>query len=134
MSRTLINPNEMYPSLQYGFSHAAASSASTRIHCAGQVAWDSGCELVGEGDLAVQTARVLENIACVLAAAGATRQDVVRIRTYVVDHTPDKLGIIVPELMRFFGEAACPPNTLVGVAALALPGFLIEIEADAEID
>lgn len=134
MSRKLINPQQMYDSAQYGFSHAAQSSGKKTITCAGQVAWDSNCELVGEGDLAAQTRQALKNLGEVLTAAGAGPQDVTRVRTYVVDHRPEKLGDIVPELMKFFGESSCPPNTLVGVAALALPDFLIEIEATAQID
>lgn len=68
-----------------------------------------------------------------LAAAGATPADIVRIRTYVVDHTSDKLGIAGPELAAFRGKAPPAPNTWIGVQALALPGFLIEIEATAVV-
>ena len=69
----------------------------------------------------------------VLASAGAKPADVVRVRTYVVNHTPDKLGVVLPELVAFFGADAPPPNTFIGVAALALPDFLIEIEATAAL-
>lgn len=133
MSREIINPESMYDSVQYGFSHAATSSGGTLIHCAGQVAWDKDCQVVGEGDLAAQTRKALENLGAVLKEAGARPADVVRIRTYVVNHSPDKLGVILPEISRFFGAATPAPNTLIGVAALALPEFLIEIEATAQV-
>lgn len=128
-----INPDSLYDSVSYGFSHAAESAPGRLLHCAGQVAWDAGHNVVGAGDIALQARQALANLRAVLAEAGATPADVVRIRTYVVDHTPDKLGLVTPELMAFWGDATPAPNTWIGVQALALPDFLIEIEATAEL-
>jgi enamine deaminase RidA (YjgF/YER057c/UK114 family) len=128
-----LNPPELYTAVEYGFSHAVESAGPRLLHCAGQVAWDRDHVLVGEGDLAAQTDQALANLRAVLAAAGATPADVVRLRTYVVDHTPDKLGVIGPALGAFYGDAEPAANTLIGVQALALPGFLIEIEATAQL-
>jgi enamine deaminase RidA (YjgF/YER057c/UK114 family) len=89
--------------------------------------------LVGEGDLAAQCAQALANLAAVLAAAGATPADVLRLRTYVVGHSPDKLPVIGAALAAFYGDVLPAPNTLIGVEALALPGFLVEIEATAAV-
>ena len=106
MTRQAINPSDMYNSVEYGFSHAVQYDAGARvIELAGQVAWDQNREIVGPGDLAAQTAQVLTNLKSVLATAGATPADIVRIRTYVVDHTPDKLAIVGPELGAFYGDA-----------------------------
>lgn len=132
MTTTRINPEGMYDSVQYGFSHAVMQAGGRTLHLAGQVAWNSRGELVGSGDLAAQTRQALLNLRTVLDAAGATPAHVVRIRTYVVDHSPDKLGPVLAELTAFFG-AAPPANTFIGVAALALPEFLIEIEATAAL-
>ena len=134
MTADRLNPDTLYTSVEYGFSHAVISRGGTTVHCAGQVAWDRDHNLVGEGDLAAQTRQALENLRAVLAEAGAGPADIVRLRTYVVDHTPDKLGIIGPALAEFYGAVLPAANTLVGVPALALPGFLIEIEATAVID
>ena len=134
MSRDIINPASMYETVQYGFSHAVASRAAKTIHCAGQVAWDKSYTLVGEGDLAAQCAQVFKNLKEVLAATGATPADVVRMRTYVVDYSPDKLEIIGPAIAAFYGDALPAANTMLGVAALAMPGFLIEVEVTAMID
>lgn len=128
-----VNPKSMYDSVQYGFSHATLQDGGRTLHLAGQVAWDAAGQLVGPGDLAAQTRQALENLRTVLASAGAKPADVVRVRTYVVNHTPDKLGVVLPELVAFFGADAPPPNTFIGVAALALPDFLIEIEATAAL-
>ncbi len=128
-----LNPPELYDALTYGFSHAAVSGAGRTIHCAGQVAWDRDCNVVGVGDLAAQTRQAAANLKAVLAAAGAGPADIVRIRTYVVDHSPDKLGVIGGEMAAFWGDVTPSPNTLIGVAALALPDFMIEIEATAVV-
>ena len=133
MSADRLNPATLYKSIPFGFSHAAISTGGRLLHLAGQVAWNAKGELVGRDDLAQQTRQVLANLSEVLSAANATPRDIVRLRTYIVGHTPDKLGIVTPELMTFYGDAVPAPNTLIGVAALALPDFLIEIEATAQI-
>lgn len=133
MTNRLINPASLYDSVRYGFSHAALQDGGRTLHLAGQVGWDKDYQ-VATGDLAGQTRQALANLGVVLAEVGATPANVVRLRTYVVDHTPDKLGIIVPELLAFYGDVVPAPNTIVGVAALALPDFLIEIEAVAALE
>lgn len=134
MPRQTINPASMYESVPFGFSHAVKRSGGTTIHCAGQTAWDKERNVVGVGDLAAQTAQVLENLKTVLAEAGARPADVVRMRTYVVNHSPDKLEVICGAIANFYGDVAPAPNTLIGVQALAIPEFLIEIEVTAVID
>ena len=134
MRREAINPPEMYDPLPYGFSHAVAHAGTRTLSCAGQVAWDDHGNLVGAGDLAVQVAQVFRNLRKVLGHAGATPADVVRMRTYVVGHSPDKLAIIGPAIAAFFGDVLPSANTLIGVQALAFPELLIEIEVTAVLD
>lgn len=131
MATKRINPSEMYDSLTYGFSHASVSEPGQLLHLSGQVAWDKDHNLVGGDDLASQTRQVLANLKAVLASQGLGPADLVRIRTYVVNHTPDKLEPVAGELMAFYGDVTPAPNTWIGVQALALPDFLIEIEATA---
>jgi enamine deaminase RidA (YjgF/YER057c/UK114 family) len=131
MPVTKINPETMYNSVQFGFSHAALQEGGRTLHLAGQIASDKGGNLVGPGDLLEQTRQALRNLREVLASVGATPADIVRVRTYVVNHTPDKLGVVLPELGAFYGGVVPAPNTWIGVAALALPEYLIEIEATA---
>ena len=102
------------------------------IHVAGQVGWDKNCGLA-ERDLAAQTRQALANIGVALAAVGCGVRDLLRLRTYVVDHDAEKLSIINGELAIFYGDVTPAPNTLIGVAALALPEFMVEIEASAVI-
>jgi enamine deaminase RidA (YjgF/YER057c/UK114 family) len=128
-----INPPALYDSVQYGFSHATLQEGGRTLYMAGQVGWNAQCEVVGEGDLAAQTRQSLDNLRAVLAAAGGTPENIVSLRTYVVNHSPDKLGVVLKEVGAFFGSSTPPPNTFIGVAALALPPFLVEIEAVAAI-
>ncbi len=128
-----VNPPTLYNSVQFGFSHAVRQKGGDTLHLAGQVAWDKEGKLVGAGDLAAQTRQALANLREVLAAAGATPADIVRLRTYVVDHSPDKLGPVLGEIGAFYAGAPPAANTFIGVQALALPDFLVEIEATAVV-
>jgi enamine deaminase RidA (YjgF/YER057c/UK114 family) len=130
---TRINPAGLYDALGYGFSHATLQQAGATLHLAGQVAWDKDCNVVGIGDLEAQTRQALANLHAVLAEAGCTPADVVRLRTYVVDHSPEKLGPVLGAIGEFYAGAVPAPNTFIGVATLALPDFLIEIEAIAAV-
>ena len=131
MKSVRINPRELYESTRFGFSHAALDTGNGVIHLSGQVAWDAQCNLVGADDLALQTRQALANIKIVLAAAGSSIEDLVRLRTYIVNHDIHKLGVVTAELAGFYGDITPAPNTVIGVQALALPEFLIEIEATA---
>ena len=132
--KTTINPDTLYKSLEMGFSQAVKSKGAVTIHCAGQVAWDKDCNLVGDGDVGKQAQQALANLKVVLNAAGAEVSDVVRLRTYVVGHNPALLEPIGIAIAEFYGDVTPATNTLIGVQALAMPDFLIEIEATAEID
>ena len=51
----------------------------------------------------------------------------------MVGHSPDKLGPVLGEIGQFYGDAVPASNTFIGVQALALPDFLVEIEATAVV-
>lgn len=133
MKRKAINPATLYDSTKFGFSHAVEQNGGRTLHLAGQVAWDSKGELVGPGDLRAQARQALANLKEVLAEVGATPADVVRLRTYVVNHSPDKLQPVTEEIMAFYDGAVPAANTWIGVQSLAMPEFLIEIEAIAAL-
>jgi enamine deaminase RidA (YjgF/YER057c/UK114 family) len=67
----------------------------------------------------------------VLAAAGATPDDVAKVTVYLLDI--DDRPRINPVREAFFGDAR-PASTLVEVSRLAVPGALLEIEAIAHLD
>lgn len=116
------------------FSQVVAASGRRTIYTAGQVSIDERGALVGPGDLAAQTAQVMRNVGLALAAAGAGYADIVKITTYVVNYRPEDRAVIGKARAPFFADATPPASTLVGVAALALPEWLVEIEAVAVLD
>ena len=134
MANQHIQPDELWPSAQYGFSQVVVSTGTKIIHCAGQTAWDKDMNLVGGDDLEKQMVQSLRNVKTVLAAGGATLQDVVRLDIYLVDYNADKIPAVGAALGRFFDPDHLPANTLLGIQALALPEFLVEVTATAVVD
>ena len=116
------------------FSQVVIASGTRTIFTAGQVSIDERGALIGAGDLAAQTAQAMRNVGLALAAAGASYTDVVKITTYVVNYKPEHRTVIGRARAPFFANGAPPASTLVGVAALALPEWLFEIEAVAVVD
>jgi enamine deaminase RidA (YjgF/YER057c/UK114 family) len=76
----------------------------------------------------------MRNVGLALAAAGAGYADIVKITTYVVNYKAEHRTIIGGARRPFFAGGTPPASTLVGVAALALPEWLVEIEAIAVAD
>ena len=117
-----------------GFSQVVAASGRRTIYTAGQVSIDERGALVGAADLAAQTAQAMRNVGLALSAVGASYADIVKITTYVVNYKPEYRAIIGKARAPFFANGTPPASTLVGVAALALSEWLIEIEAIAVVD
>lgn len=103
----------------------------TLAFVSGQVALDEEGNLVGPGDLAAQTRQAMRNLEGVLTQLGATWADVVKFGWYLTDVAEiQKVRDIREEFLRpVLGDRPNPASTLVQVAALFRPGFLIEVEA-----
>ena len=87
---------------------------------------------VGEGpDLDSQMRSALSKLKMLLQNQGATTSDVVKMNTYIVDYGPESLEIFRRVRKEELGDTDMPASTLVGVESLALPEWLIEIEAIA---
>lgn len=118
----------------YGWRQLAVGTGNRVVFLSGQTPRTADGEPVGMGDLAAQTEQVYLNVATGLRAAGATFDDVLRLTIYVVDWSLDKWEAITAGAERAaakLGVDVIRPTTLVGVATLAEPDFLIEIEATA---
>ncbi|MFG2394654.1 RidA family protein [Streptomyces lavendulae] len=72
--------------------------------------------------------QAFHNIGVALAAHGLDLSHVVQLRTYVVDHDVSKLGRIAAAVQESWGDEP-PTQTLIGVASLATPDVLFEVEA-----
>jgi enamine deaminase RidA (YjgF/YER057c/UK114 family) len=104
------------------------------VFVAGQVSIDADGKLVAAGDFAGQVKQVFANLRSALAGAGATPADVTKITIYIVNYKPELRALLGEARAAVFGPTTLPASTLVGVQALAEPGFLIEIEAIAVLD
>ncbi|MGA2416713.1 MAG: RidA family protein [Candidatus Sulfotelmatobacter sp.] len=134
MSKTYLNPPDLFPSQQYGFSQGVATLGKTTVYVSGQVGWNAIQQITNPADLGIQARQALENIEVAVAAAGGSRTDIVSLRLYIVgDHIHNALS--VREALRgFFPAENLPTSTWIGVSALASKDFLIEIEAVAVLE
>ncbi|MFD5318291.1 RidA family protein [Streptomyces sp. NPDC127098] len=132
MAITLVNPKGL-PEIDV-YRQVSIASGSRLVFIAGQVSWDADATTIGEGDLAAQVERCYLNVATVLAAVGASFDDVAKLTVYVVDWTPDKMPLFLEGRARAvakLGVDPVPPASLFGIAALDVPEHLVEIEATA---
>jgi reactive intermediate/imine deaminase len=89
---------------------------------------DEAGKLVGGDDVVAQTRQVFRNMGKVLAAAGAGFEDVLKVTVFLTDI--EDRARINPVRQEYF-RGTRPASTLIGVAALAVPGMKVEIEAVA---
>ncbi|MBT0773981.1 RidA family protein [Kineosporia sp. J2-2] len=130
MTVTRLNPPGMHASPGL-ISQVVTVTDQTLIHLSGQVAWDENGAPVASGDHTGQAAQIARNIDIALAAAGATRADLVKETIYVVGYTPDLLLPILDALRD--GHQPPPASTVIGVDALFAPAFLIEVDVVAAV-
>lgn len=134
MPKQHLNPETLFPSLPIGFSQVVVAQGRRTVFLSGQTAWDANKQIVGSNDLGEQTRQALRNVYLGLQAAGGTLEDVVSIRLYIVNPKPDDMKPVGKALREFFPADTPPASTWIGVTSLAVPEFLIEIEAIAVID
>jgi enamine deaminase RidA (YjgF/YER057c/UK114 family) len=128
MALQYINPSDLPIPMTY--SQVVVAHGGTLVFVAGQEPEDRDGYLVGPGDLATQAHQVFSNLGRAIAAAGARPDQVAKITIYVVGHQPEFLPVIEQARRALFGGHK-PADTIVGVAALARPGYLIEVDAFA---
>ena len=125
---THINPDNMAPYLPFGLSHAVAAEGGRTVYLSGQVGWDENGIIVGP-DLASQLAQAHINIKKILAEAGATPADIVRLNTYVANYAPEDGEVVNAANHKLFEGIVPPSATLLGVQALYAPDIRCEVEA-----
>jgi enamine deaminase RidA (YjgF/YER057c/UK114 family) len=129
MERRVINPWTWQD--QFGFVQAhEVSGAERTLYCAGQTSSDADGNPVHPGDMRAQLAQALDNLETVLSEAGFELSQVVRLNTYTTD--VDAFLAASGDSAARLAKAGCRPSaTLLGVARLAFPEFLVELEATA---
>jgi len=126
-----LNPEDLHQNP--AFSQAVTSEGNVRtVVVGGQNAVDTSGEIVGGGDLAAQTEQAFRNLEIALAAAGASLEYIVKWNVYIVEGQPLEKGFAV--FQKVWGGRPNPPAiTMLFVAGLANPEFLVEIDAIAMI-
>ncbi|GAA4610061.1 enamine deaminase RidA (YjgF/YER057c/UK114 family) [Actinoplanes octamycinicus] len=129
VERTAVNPWTW--SAELGFNQGELVSGQTRtLYCSGQTAMDADGKPQHDGDPAAQLALSLDNLEAVLAAAGMTLANLVRLNVYTtdVDGLFPHYGVLAA---RLGAAGVAPPTTMLGVTRLAIPGQLVELEGTA---
>ena len=111
-------------------SYSRAVKINNHIFISGTTATDDNGDIVGIGDIYTQTCKCFDNIKSALSKAGASINDIVRIRIFVTDISKWEL---VAEAMNKFLKSVKPSATMVEIQKLISPELLVEIEADAYI-
>ncbi len=122
---TFSNPATVHKPGRY--SHAAlVAGATRRLVISGQVgtAPDGSVAETGEA----QVAQSLANLGAILAAHDMAPANVVKVTVFITDR--GLLDTLRTQRAAFFGDHI-PTSTLLIVAGLADPRFVVEIEAEA---
>ena len=114
-----------------GFNQGEVVTGTTRtLYCAGQTSVDAQGSVQHVGDMAAQITLAVDNLEAVLREAGMSLANVVRLNIYTtnVDLLFEHFGALAA---RTGAAGVAPPGTLLGVARLAYPDLLVELEAIA---
>jgi enamine deaminase RidA (YjgF/YER057c/UK114 family) len=124
-----INPEALLKNP--AFSQVAITKGNgNTIYIGGQNAITKDLEIIGKGDIAVQTAHALQNVETALHACHSTLDDIFKLTIYIVQGQDVKKGF--EGAQSFLKKLQHPPViTGVIVAGLANPDYLVEIEAVA---
>ncbi|MCQ4205915.1 RidA family protein [Streptomyces longispororuber] len=129
MQRTAVNPVPW--SVELGFNQGEVVSGQTRTpYASGQTATSDDGKPLHDGDMAAQLALSVDNLEAVLAEAGMTLANLVRLNvcTTDVDLLLQHYGVLAARLA---AARVAPASTMLGVRRLAMPGLLVELEGTA---
>ncbi len=131
--KSLVRSLYLGPNRMTGTAGMAAQAyrAGNHVYIQGQTAYTLDGELVGVGDPAAQARQACENIEALMAAAGGTIRDLVRVVTYVTDRAHRSAAY--PVIESCLGDLL-PCGTGVVVPGLANEDLLVEIDAWGFID
>lgn len=129
LERTAVNPVTW--SLELGFNQGELVAGQTRtLYCSGQTSTDTDGKPRHDGDVAAQLALSVDNLEAVLADAGMSLANLVRLNVYTtdVDGLFPHYGVLAA---RLGAAGVAPATTMLGVSRLAIPGQLVELEGTA---
>ncbi|RVX74378.1 hypothetical protein B0A52_01503 [Exophiala mesophila] len=125
---TFVNPPTLFDPTGHNYSHASVTDSPKRIiHTAGQVAIDQNGQIPSTFE--AQARLIFSNIKTILAEAGASVKDITMITGFVVDYSSNTVIFeLIKEFLTISGtEVHKPPQAVIPVAELAIPGCKLEI-------
>jgi enamine deaminase RidA (YjgF/YER057c/UK114 family) len=123
-----LNPDGLMKNPAFSQIVVTKGSGKT-IYIGGQNAINAEREIVGKGNLQLQTEQVMKNIQIALAACDATFDDVVKLNIHIVQNQNAYEAFKVAQ--KFISNSNPPAITVLSVSGLANTDFLIEIDAIA---
>ena len=125
-----LEPQPACTDARGAYSSGVEAPAGRTVYVSGQVAFDAEGNVVGEGDIKLQTETVLEHVKTVVEEAGGGMEDIVKVTVFITD-----MGLYddIHEVRRRYFEEPFPASSMVEVSALIDPRLLIEIEAIAVV-
>ncbi|WP_406172373.1 RidA family protein [Streptomyces canus] len=129
MQRTAVNPVTW--STEMGFNQGEVVSGHARtLYISGQTAMSGDGKPQHDGDMAAQLALSIDNLQAVLSDAGMSLANLVRLNVYTTD-----VDLLFPHYgglaARLGAAGVAPATTMLGVARLAIPTLMVELEGTA---
>jgi enamine deaminase RidA (YjgF/YER057c/UK114 family) len=129
MAKQRINPEKLSPPPGGIYSHVVR--AGNTVYISGQLARDAGGNVIGLNEAGAQWLHCWSNVCAAVEAAGGRPADIVKIVSYVsgADNLPK-----VREAREKLAPADPPASTMIVVAGLADPRYLVEVDAIAVLE
>ncbi len=117
------------------YSLAVRVPVGDLIFVSGQTASDTDGNLVGKGDIAIQTRQVFKNLGNVLSSEEADFKNVIEFTIYIVGNDSVKpfLETRAKVFKTIYPDGYYPCSTLVNVSSLGGSDAMVEISATAMI-
>ena len=125
--RVELNPDWAWAK---GYRIAQGVKVGNTVYVSGQVSFDREGNIVGGDDMKAQSKQTFKNIEEVLAEAGATIEDVVKLTAYITDM--DRYAEYAEARAEAFPKNL-PASATVSTPVLVNSSLLVEVEATAEI-
>jgi 2-iminobutanoate/2-iminopropanoate deaminase len=127
MTSKVIQPSSL-PDPRPRYSQGILTEGGRVLFIAGQTAVDKDNNVVGKGDIDRQAEQVFVNLAAVLEAAGGSFDNLVMTTAYLTDL---RYREAYNRVRLKYYKQHCPVSTLLVVAGLANPDYLIEVDGIA---
>ena len=133
MKKEILNPPALGTPPRF-YSHAVSIEGPAKlVYVSGQVSVDEAGKVVGAGDMRAQAKQVFKNLTAILRAAGAGWDDVIKMTGFMVGLDAANIAAYREGRAGYFRVKRPPASTLVGVARLVQPEWLLEVEVVAAV-